>query len=127
MTSVGHSNVRLGCLCEQPKSIAIVHKLFSDHSMLDRLNGLTLRASKVLLNWLALLAGMDLPASMQTGLRYLAKKRMDVSLRVSRVVMKQCLTSMPSLLHNAELPQPWGSEHRRGVHAGPIATAPSSV
>ena len=53
--------------------------------MLNRLNDLSSRAAKILLNWLAVLVGMDLPASMQTGLRTLAarhEKEVQVSARL---------------------------------------------
>lgn len=42
--------------------------------MLNRLNDLSSRAAKILLNWLAVLVGMDLPPAMQTGLRTLAAR-----------------------------------------------------
>jgi len=42
--------------------------------MLVRLNSLNSRVTKILLNWLALLAGLDLPKVMRDGLRRLAQE-----------------------------------------------------
>lgn len=59
--------------------------------MLNRLNDLSSRAAKILLNWLAVLVGMDLPPAMQTGLRTLAARHeKEVQVRCGRRQRRRC-------------------------------------